>query len=105
MNIAFLVVIMVAIVIGVNLIAPVASAVEEGEASGLVNILAIIFVAVIILGAVAWMGYSGKKTTEEGISNKAATNIKSYIKEHKKLCLAILIAGVTMLLLQLSTYV
>jgi len=56
---------MIGIVVGVNLIAPVNDVTsviteEEGYSSAivsLVGVLPIIFVTVIILGAVAWMGF------------------------------------------------
>jgi ABC-type antimicrobial peptide transport system permease subunit len=64
-NIAALIGIMIGIVVGVNLIAPVNTVVQTITTSAgysqpvvsLVGVLPIIFVTVIILGAVAWMGF------------------------------------------------
>jgi len=64
MNIAALIGIMIGIVVGVNLISPVNSVVNTittptytGAVVSLTGVLTIIFVTVIILGAVAWMGF------------------------------------------------
>jgi len=64
-NIAALIGIMIGIVVGVNLIAPVNSVVNTITTSAgytqavvsLTGVLPIIFVTVIILGAVAWMRF------------------------------------------------
>ena len=55
---------MIGIVVGVNLIAPVNQVVEtvttptySSAVVSLTGVLTIIFVTVIILGAVAWMGF------------------------------------------------
>ena len=64
MNVAALIGIMIGIVVGVNLISPVQSVVATvttptytGAVVSLTGVLTIIFVTVIILGAVAWMGF------------------------------------------------
>jgi len=55
---------MIGIVVGVNLIAPVNDVVQTvttptytSSVTSLAGVLTIIFVTVIILGAVAWMGF------------------------------------------------
>ena len=64
MNVAALIGIMIGIVVGVNLISPVNTVIKtvttptyDGAVVSLTGVLTIIFVTVIILGAVAWMGF------------------------------------------------
>ena len=64
MNIAALIGIMIGIVVGVNLISPVNDVVKtittptySSSMVSLTGVLPIIFVTVIILGAIAWMGF------------------------------------------------
>ena len=68
MLVATVIGIMIAIVVGVNLLPMITESVEEATkdsedmpaaASALLDILPIVFVAVLILGAVAWIGGSG----------------------------------------------
>jgi len=63
-NVAALICIMIGIVVGVNLISPVNDVVKTvttptytSSVVSLAGVLTIIFVTVIILGAVAWMGF------------------------------------------------
>ncbi len=74
MTIAVLIGIVIAIVVGINLIQPISSAVEtittptySSAVSSISGILPIIFAAIIILGAVSWMGFgmSSKKNKKE----------------------------------------
>jgi hypothetical protein len=64
MNVAALIGIMIGIVVGVNLISPVNDVVNtvttptySSSIVSLAGVLPIIFVTVIILGAIAWMGF------------------------------------------------
>lgn len=64
MNVAALIGIMIGIVVGVNLISPVNNVVQTvttptyaSSVVSLTGVLPIIFVTVIILGAIAWMGF------------------------------------------------
>ena len=67
MLVAVLIGIMISIVVGVSLIPTILTSITAANASGtapaglmaLINVLPYVFVAVILLGAVAWIGGQG----------------------------------------------
>lgn len=67
MLVGVLISIMISIVVGVSLVPTIVSAINTAKAtpnaptglSGLLDVLAYVFVAVILLGAVAWIGGQG----------------------------------------------
>jgi len=105
MSVDLLITVMMAVVVGVNLVPVTVSSIEEMEGTGLsnlLNILPIVLATVVLLGGVAWLGFSGGES-EERPPNKVVVILKSYMKEHRKFCSVILVTGVLMLLLYLST--
>ena len=71
--------------------------------SVLLDILPTMFVVVLILGVAAWIGFP-EETAGEKPPSRTVAAIRSYIKEHRKLCQGVLVVGVIMCLLQLVTY-
>jgi hypothetical protein len=107
MLVGALIAIMIAIVVGVNLIPMTLEAVEQqAEASkeplpesvsGLMDILVYVYVAVIILGAVAWIGgaedislpsFSRRKGDSEKQESTEGTSLIPWIGAHRKLLMA-----------------
>ena len=103
MPVAALIGVMIAIVVGVSLISPVQEvaqqatspttdaitgvvtpAVATGATASLLGILPIIFVAVIILGAISWIGFAGEGGTAR--RNKVMAAVKA-LKNPKELML------------------
>lgn len=101
MAVGVLIAIMITIVVAVNLIPIIASG-EEPGLDPLVDILIYVFVAVMILGAVAWMGFSSEKGDRRG-SNEVVAKISSYVRDHRKKILIVTVAVLIVILLQLST--
>ena len=87
MNVGALIGILISIVVGVSLLSAIMDSVEQVEASAeiptglkrLLDILPIIFVAVIILGAVAWIGGIDGGSKQKEIRIKIQRNSKSLI--------------------------
>lgn len=103
MPVAALIGVMIAIVVGVSLISPVQEVAQQatspttdavtgavtpamatGAMASLIGILPIIFVTVIILGAVAWMGFAGEGGTAR--RNKVMAAVKA-LKNPRELIL------------------
>jgi len=95
MWVATLIGVMIAVVVGVNLIGPIMEVAnnitqEEGVSpavSSLVGILPFIFVVVIILGAVAWIGGGIGGSTEE--KEERREKVKSFFKNPREVILRI----------------
>ena len=86
------------IIVGVNLI----PAAEEVK-SALTDILVYIFVAIVILGAVAWIGYGTSEEEEKKEPSAVIIATQSYIKEHRKQLIIVGAVTFAFLLIWLST--
>lgn len=86
---------MVAIVVGINLIPAIIESIAQveetnpeatsGALRGLLNILPYVFVAVVILGAVSWMGFQeGDSSNTREVTIKTYRNKRSLVSRLKK---------------------
>ena len=108
MNVVFPIGIMVAIIIGISLIPLAAPGIEtQAVDDKIVGTLLMIFVTIIVLGAVAWIGFGSGESSREGKESSSETMIiaKTYAREHRKLTLSVIIGTITMLLLWLITFI
>ena len=105
MELSILIAIMIAIVVGVNLIPTAAAVASESKEASLTlsSIIVYIFVVVVLLGAVAWMGFGETDDSSKEGPGRIMSIVQPYIREHRKLLLRIGVVSTVLLLLWLST--
>lgn len=114
MIVTLMIAIMTSTIIGISLVpiflepdtvAEVAT--ESSLPVDLLSVIMIIFATIIILAAVAWMGFSGHDKSKEQEEREKATlnHIMTFIKEHKKRLIAGIITSSIMFFLWLSTII